>query len=147
MADIDNLEAWAATQGYDPKHDYVGEQPLQPGFVSPHFREAEFACNHCGELASGGIPQELINVLEQVRAHYNQPVTINSGYRCPTHNANVGGATNSQHLLGTAADIVVKNVSPSKVYADLDPYHDGGLGKYGTFTHIDVRGSRARWSG
>lgn len=92
---------------------------------------------------------ELLEVLEDVRSHFGDlPVVVNSGYRCPTHNKNVGGAKKSQHLLGTAADIVVKGVRPSDVYRYLDPYHDGGLGRYGTFTHIDVRGSgRARWSG
>jgi uncharacterized protein YcbK (DUF882 family) len=142
-----NLEAWAKTQGYDPAKDYTAAETLPPGYVSPHFRETEFACKHCGKLADTGIPQELIDVLEMVREHYNAPVTINSGYRCPTHNKEVGGVPNSQHLLGTAADIVVKGVDPAKVYAALDPYHEGGLGKYATFTHIDVRGSRARWSG
>lgn len=93
---------------------------------------------------------DLLELLEKVRTHFgDKPVTINSGYRCPTHNANIGGATNSQHLYGTAADIVVdgNKVLPSAVYAYLDPFHNGGLGSYDTFTHVDVRGSRARWSG
>ena len=148
MTDIANLEAWAKTQGYDPNVNYRSTEPLPEGYLSPHFRESEFACNHCGKLHPDGVPQSLVDALEDIRAHYdNVPVSINSGYRCPTHNANVGGAPASEHLKGRAADFTVKGVDPARVHADLDPYWSGGLGKYNTFTHIDVRGHRARWSG
>ena len=144
MTDIANLEQWAITQGFDPAKNY-GDLP--DGYLSPHFTEWEFNCKHCGTLPPQGIDPDLLVVLEDVRAHFGKPVTINSGYRCPTHNAAVGGVKDSQHVDGTAADIVVAETSPSKVYAYLDPTHNGGLGKYNTFTHIDVRGSRSRWTG
>jgi len=149
MADIDNMQAWAITQGYDPTYDYrAANKPPPPGYLSEHFKASEFACKHCGSLGDAGIDPDLVSLLETVRSHFaDKPVTINSGYRCPTHNKAVGGASQSQHLRGTAADITVKGVSPSTVYAYLDPWHDGGLGKYSTFTHVDVRDGRARWSG
>lgn len=150
MADIDNLEAWAIKQGYDPTYDYraANKPPLPAGYLSEHFKESEFVCHHCGTMVAGGMSPALISLLESVRTHFGgKPMTINSGYRCPTHNKAIGGATNSQHLYGTAADIVIKGVAPSAVYAYLDPIHNGGLGKYNTFTHVDVRGSRARWTG
>ena len=148
MTDTKNLEAWARTQGYDPNVDYLEEVDLPEGYLSPHFKEAEFACNHCGKLHPDGVPQELIDALERIRTHYGVPVNINSGYRCPTHNANVGGAPNSLHLQGKAADFWMKGVSPAQVYSDIDPHWpNGGLGKYDTFTHIDVRGYHSRWSG
>jgi hypothetical protein len=149
--EAENLRAWALTMGYDPTIDYTTAQPvsepLDDDHISENFTYAEFACNHCGKLPDGGMDMALIDALEAIRAHYGAPITINSGYRCPTHNANVGGATNSQHLYGTAADIVVAGISPAKVYADLDPVWQGGLGKYSTFTHCDVREGNARWSG
>ena len=146
--DIDNLEAWARIQGYDPNKNYGAETGLKPGYVSEHFREAEFACNHCGKLHPDGIPQDLIDILEKIRTRYGKPVVINSGYRCPTHNAAVGGATNSEHMKGRAADFWMDGVSPAQVYADLDKeWPNGGLGKYNSFTHIDVRGYPARWTG
>jgi len=43
--------------------------------------------------------------LEMVRALVQCPVVISSGYRSPAVNQAVGGARNSQHLLGQAADI------------------------------------------
>ncbi len=123
-------------------------EPIPEGYLSPHFLESEMACNHCG--ASGtGVAMELMSVLEKCRAHFGgAPVTINSGYRCPTHNSNVGCASNSQHLYGTAADITVKGVSPSTVHAYFAAEYPGqyGLGSYSSFTHIDVRtGGPARW--
>ena len=44
--------------------------------------------------------------LEMVRALLQAPIIINSGYRSPTVNRAVGGAANSQHLTGQAADII-----------------------------------------
>lgn len=148
MEDFGNLEAWARGQGYDPAVDYTPTLKLPEGFVSPHFRRVEFACRHCGALPEGAPPKALLDVLEDVRRHFGgAPMTINSGYRCPVHNRNVGGAANSEHLKGTAADFTVRGVPPAKVYAWLDPGHPGGLGRYRAFTHVDVRPQRARWSG
>lgn len=111
--------------------------------VSANFKLYEFECNHCGTVK---ISPELIEMVQKVRNHFGRPVTINSGYRCPTHNKAVGGAANSQHLYGTAADIVVSGVSPSKVADYCESFADG-LGRYKTFTHIDCRGHKARWNG
>lgn len=90
--------------------------------------------------------------LEIVRAHFNVPVTINSGYRNLEYNRNIGSKDTSQHVKGTAADIVIKDVSPDEV-ADAIEFlintgmlKEGGVGRYNTFTHYDIRGSRARWN-
>ena len=90
--------------------------------------------------------------LEIVRAHFNAPVTINSGYRNIEYNRNIGSKDTSQHVKGTAADIVIKNVSPDDV-ADAIEFlinngmlKEGGVGRYNTFTHYDIRGTRARWN-
>jgi uncharacterized protein YcbK (DUF882 family) len=59
----------------------------------------------------------------------------------------VGGARGSQHLYGRAADIVVKGVKPSVVADYCEAIGMGGIGRYTTFTHIDVRDKKARWQG
>ena len=113
--------------------------------LSKHFKTREFACKDgCGEHE---VLPELIDVLEDVRNHFDRPVIITSGRRCVVHNKRAGGAPKSQHLLGTAADIRVQGIDPSQVYKYLDEKYRGkfGVGKYASFTHIDVRSKQARW--
>lgn len=105
--------------------------------LSENFSRSEFACK-CG-CGQDTVDVVLIEILELVRDHFNQPITINSGNRCTVYNESVGGAKNSQHLKGRAADITVKGHAPSEVHAWLDAWHKGGLGKYDTFTHVDSR--------
>lgn len=95
--------------------------------------------------------QVLADNLQVLRDELNAPIRINSGYRSPQHNRNVGGATASQHLRGTAADITVDGHTPAQVAAKIEQLiaagrmAQGGLKAYNTFTHYDVRGVRARW--
>lgn len=112
--------------------------------LSKNFSEKEFACSCCGETKPS---MELVNLLQEMRDELEEPITITSSYRCKKHNAEVGGAKHSQHLLGTAADIQVKGCTPAFIYEYLDnKYPDTlGIGKYKTFTHIDVRPTKARW--
>lgn len=44
-------------------------------------------------------------ILDPLREAWGKPIIITSGYRCPQVNKAVGGAKNSQHLTGCAADI------------------------------------------
>ena len=48
------------------------------------------------------------NVLDPIRDKFCTPVIITSGYRCPQVNKLVGGANNSQHMSGCAADFHVQ---------------------------------------
>ncbi len=118
--------------------------------LSEHFDSNEFKCKCCGGLPQQGIDKKLIELLEQIRAAFNKSITITSGYRCEHHNAEVGGAKKSQHMDGIAADIKVTGVDAHAVHAYLTEHFDdkiGGLGKYKSWTHVDVRTSRARWAG
>lgn len=128
-----------------------------------HFHPAvdkKLVCTCCGK---GDLAVATFIVLEVVRIHFGQPVTITSACRCPKHNKHIGGGVHSQHLTDvptltgwtttkpqepTAVDIQVKDVPARAVYAFLCtlPYANLlGLGKYNTFTHIDTRGYTARW--
>ena len=74
--------------------------------ISPHFQSREFVCPHCGQLPGGTVLPELLAGLERLRAlAYSSGLVVQSGYRCPAHNATVGGASNSQHLYRSAADV------------------------------------------
>lgn len=96
---------------------------------------------------------KLATNLQTIRDFFNASITINSGYRSPEHNKSVGGAKHSQHLLGTASDIVVSGHTPKEVADAIEglirigAISDGGLGRYGTFTHYDIRDTHARWNG
>lgn len=114
--------------------------------LSENFSEWEFKCK-CGNCELVKPPQELLDVLEDLRSHFDKPITIMSGYRCETHNKNVGGALRSKHKLGIAADIQIKDISPNKVHEYLINKYPNtyGIGGYPYFTHIDVRSKKARW--
>ena len=129
-------KTWAALQE-------SGGQPR-----SAHFKLSEFACHDGTAVPRQYWPnvQRLMKELERVRAVWGVPIVVNSGYRTASYNQGCGRAKGSQHLTANAADIQVQGVSPSAVYAQLDAlYPNQGLGKYATFTHLDLRGHRARW--
>jgi len=54
-------------------------------------------------------------VLEPVRAKFDKPVTITSGYRSPELSEAIGSKSTSQHCLGEAVDLEVIGVSNLKV--------------------------------
>lgn len=56
------------------------------------------------------------NVLDPIRDMAHTPILITSGYRCPIVNKLVGGADNSQHMSGYAADFHVQGFTPSMMY-------------------------------
>ena len=114
-----------------------------------YFKRSEFACP-CGECDCDTVDYELLRILIKTRELLG-PIIIDSGHRCKKYNASkkIGGAVNSQHLLGKAADIRSRNYSPMEVQAHLlrmypDKY---GIGVYDTFTHFDVRNGKGRWVG
>lgn len=87
------------------------------------FDREEFRCK-CGGRYCSGYPAEpkeqLVRIANQLRKNLGVPVTIVSGLRCPTHNANEGGVDNSQHMYGEAADVCAHGVSQAAVEAELD---------------------------
>ena len=113
--------------------------------IAPNFYVREFACQDGTDKIL--IAEELVTHLQSIRKHFDSPVIINSSFRTTEHNKSVGGSLNSQHMLGTAADITVKGVTPILVaqYAEFLLGKSGGLGLYGAFTHNDVRAMRSRW--
>jgi len=117
------------------------------GNLSKNFSRHEFACRCCGRAE---INPRLVDALQELRDLAGEPVRITSGYRCSDHNRAVGGAKQSQHLLGNAADIVVKGRSVAEMYElaeQVPAFRDGGIGVYPDmgFIHVDVRNERARW--
>lgn len=116
-------------------------------YISANFKIKEFVCKDGSDVVF--ISMELVDILQKIRNHFGKPVNINSGYRTPAYNKKVGGATYSQHLYGTGADIYINGVSPKEVsaYAETLLGDKGGIGVYSNFTHIDVRDVKSRWKG
>lgn len=112
-----------------------------------NFKRSEFVC-HCG-CGKAKIAQVLIDALQELRNHFNEPIHINCGYRCPKYNKKVGGAKKSQHLYGKAADIHMDYHTPKEIAqaaSAIKAFRKGGIGVYKTFVHVDVRSNGpARW--
>lgn len=109
--------------------------------LSEHFSRAEMACKCCGELPENGISQALLDGLEKLRADIgNEPIYISSAYRCRTHNWEIGGVPNSDHMKGKAADIYVKGMNAYRLGLKCQRIFDG-VGIYTTddFVHVDMR--------
>lgn len=83
-----------------------------------YFTRDEFKCK-CGGKYCDGFPVEpselLVKFADRVREHFNSPAIVSSGVRCKTHNANVGGVSNSRHLRGLAMDFCVVGVSSAEL--------------------------------
>lgn len=110
--------------------------------LTRNFHLREFTCK-CGICRNQYVDLDHVKRLQELRDLLGRSISVTSGYRCEVHNKAVGGVKNSQHRRGWATDIQVKGMSPSDV-ADKCEHFDG-LGRYNTFTHVDSRGSRARW--
>ena len=116
-------------------------------YISKNFRVREFRCQDGSDVVF--VESDLVDILQKIRDHFGKAVTINSAFRTFSHNKKVGGATYSQHLYGTAADIKVSGVAASVVadFAETLMPSTGGIGRYSTFTHVDVRSIKSRWNG
>jgi len=123
------------------------------GYLTPNFHRSEFICKcGCGRIGAWPVSlMKLTNKLEELRDLVGKPIKVSSGYRCPKHNYNVGGATNSLHMLDQAADVYVEGMTEIALADAADLVGFGGIGVYTRtgnlgWVHLDV-GQRARWNG
>lgn len=100
--------------------------------MTPHFTIEELTRSRIAE--ERGIdnrPPEALKIdlaitiagLERVRAALGgRSMILSSGYRCPALNSLVGGAKESQHMLGQAADFTCPSFGPPKaIFEKLEP--------------------------
>jgi uncharacterized protein YcbK (DUF882 family) len=132
------------------------------GQITPHFNIDEFKCKAADEMIINADVIAHIQRLEKFRAWYKRTMVINSGYRTPEHNAKIGGAPKSQHMLGIASDIslplgefakfskarqneFLQNIKKKWIAICNDDGLGGGVGFYDTFIHLDSRKTASAW--
>ena len=124
--------------------------------MTKNFSKSEFDCSDGSDM-NIAIYHNMVKVANQLqilRNYIGKPITINSGYRSEEYNASIKGSSKkSQHVMGRAADIVVKGMKPLEVHTTIELLIDkgdmlqGGLGLYKGFVHYDIRGIKVRWNG
>lgn len=150
-------KSWGLTQDgiagkkFWAKVNQKSTTPGASGGSSVHFAKSEFKCKcggkYCNGYPAGTTNAKLLAILEKIRAHYGRPVTIRSGQRCNRHNANIGGAKNSAHKKGKAADIYIKGICDTAsgrkqvvklAYSYGAKYAYANTRQMGTSVHINV---------
>lgn len=71
-------------------------------YIRSNFKVKEFACKDGSDLIR--IDEKMVNFLQKAREHFGVPIVITSAYRTEEYNKKVGGAKNSYHIKGQAAD-------------------------------------------
>ena len=122
--------------------------------VIDNFNAKEFRCK-CGKEHEFGISNELVNKLEKLYTALNcSKIIVTSGYRCPTHDKNVGGSGTGQHTLGNAADICCYGQDGQPISSKIVCQKAQDIGFTGIanitaayiYTHVDVR-PNGKWYG
>jgi len=117
--------------------------------IAPYISREEYECSCCHRLPPdlnepyANIYENLFYCFEKWRKSWGKAIPISSGYRCPEHNAAVGGGKASVHMFGAALDCDFPDVAEVeaafKLLVDMFPLLR--IGKYtqtGSFLHIDT---------
>jgi len=86
-------------------------------------------------------------VADEARHRLGKAVKINSAYRNAAYNRAIGGASASIHMRGGALDLSGSPVTLRRILREMrdEGLFRGGIGRYPTFTHVDVRGKNVDW--
>jgi uncharacterized protein YcbK (DUF882 family) len=114
--------------------------------LSEHFSRAELVCHCCNRIGNDPVSlKKLLKHLEQLRKLAgNMPINITSAYRCPKHNAEIGGVPNSYHCQNMAVDLWIPGKSLNQIASLARSAGFTGIGKYWNagFVHCDIGHTR-----
>lgn len=86
-----------------------------------------------------------MGLIQRLREKIGRPLYISSGFRCPPHNKAVGGSSQSYHLKGMAADIVISDACERyELVGAAIELGFTGIGIDKRFVHVDNRRSSPR---
>ena len=88
-----------------------------------------------------------LTLLEPIRQQLGRPMTVLSGIRPQWLNEAIGGAPNSKHLQGLAADILVPGMSPdtfARFIRQRGFVVDQVISEFGRWTHIGLSDNAPR---
>lgn len=115
--------------------------------MTRNFALSEFECHDGSHEVM--LDMQLVLKLQNLRDALEQSITVAAGYRNPTHNAAIGGTSDSLHLEGKAADIKVRGRAPKAVAVIAENLGFKGIGVYthngNSFVHLDVRATKKVW--
>ena len=116
--------------------------------LSDHFTVGGLWLNN--ELDHIMVDGALVELLEQFARRFGSTprfLSKNALYRTPKSNESAGGAEESQHVQGRAADFTIDGVTPLELARYAEVLGAGGIGMYssGAHIHADVRAGEARW--
>jgi len=119
-----------------------------------HFNFSEFTDRDSGTFSGGKLStasvkenvRRMMYKLEALRKKLgDRAITVNSGFRSIAHNAEIGGASDSMHMYGTAADLDVPGVTYKTVYQRAETSGFSGLETYtADHQHVDSRADLGR---
>ena len=121
--------------------------------ITLHFNSSEFDCKDGTNvpLVYKDNMVILAHQLETIREASGGAIKVNSGFRTPSYNKKIGGASNSFHMRCMAADIVSSVLSPKKLgtlilqlIAD-GKIKAGGVKIYSSWVHYDIRGKLTKF--
>lgn len=107
--------------------------------LTKNFWSGEIHCQGVGCCTESVISKRIMELAQVIRDDLGEPLGIGgsdgSGYRCKKHNAAVGGASKSLHLISDAVDLHYKDPAKLKTVV-LRHLTDGEVGLYKWGCHV-----------
>lgn len=107
--------------------------------LTKNFMASEIHCQGKGCCTESVISKRIMDLAQEIRDDLGEPLCIGtaqgSGYRCKAHNAAVGGAGNSLHMISDAVDLHYKDPARLKAVV-LRHLADGEVGLYKWGCHV-----------